>query len=218
MGEEERSSDNGESNADAFWDRLEETFRLTIDMIRDIAEREGIDLDSVDEEGFRHDDEQREQAAHAHPLAVASRRYAEVADQWFQSRSDIFTAKGEELVQQAELALLGADPAAEAGDLKDCADVLRWYQHQIHVKLLQALMSRDVDVDDDMPTDADGSTKVALIALDRSIGARSRMREHFPDEEDSILRILVDLDRLRRAAEREYPRARGFVRPGFDTA
>jgi hypothetical protein len=32
----------------------------------------------------------------------------------------------------------------------------------------------------------------------------------------AALELLVHLDRLRRAAEQEFPQARAFVRPGFD--
>ena len=42
------------------------------------------------------------------------------------------------------------------------------------------------------------------------------MREHFPERTDDLLNFLVHLDRLRRAAEKEVPNARSFVRPGFD--
>lgn len=62
----------------------------------------------------------------------------------------------------------------------------------------------------------DSSAKVALIAIDRSIAAWLRLKEFFPDKTDSILTLLVHLDRLRRAAEKEFPEARTFVRPGFD--
>src|SRR3990170_91122 len=37
------------SNA-AFWDRLHETFQATLELLKDLAEREGIDLDSVEPE------------------------------------------------------------------------------------------------------------------------------------------------------------------------
>ena len=44
------------------------------------------------------------------------------------------------------------------------------------------------------------------------------MCEHFPQQQDSILNILVYLDRLRRKAGAAFPDAGAFVRPGFDDA
>ncbi len=65
--------------------------------------------------------------------------------------------------------------------IKDCVEVIRWYQYQLHVKLMRALMHSDIEeiLDDEYPSDADGSAKVALIGMDRSIAAWSRLLEHF---------------------------------------
>jgi hypothetical protein len=67
------------------------------------------------------------------------------------------------------------------------------------------------------PRDSDGSAKVVLIAIERSMGAWGILREQFPGEQDSILDILAHLERLRNEVERECPDARSFQRPGFDT-
>ena len=64
--------------------------------------------------------------------------------------------------------------------------------------------------------DSDGSAKVALIAIERSIGAWTRLRAHLPDRADELLDLLVMLDRLRRATDAQFPAARAFKRPGFD--
>ena len=65
-----------------------------------------------------------------------------------------------------------------------------------------------------MPKDSDGSAKIALIAMDRSISAWAGLRETLGD--DSVLDLLVQLTRLRRETEALFPNARRFVRPGFD--
>jgi hypothetical protein len=67
-----------------------------------------------------------------------------------------------------------------------------------------------------MPSDADGSAKIALIAIDRSIGAWAILHREFPDREDETLKILAELQRLRNFLECEFPEARAFIRPGFD--
>lgn len=68
----------------------------------------------------------------------------------------------------------------------------------------------------EFPRDSDGSAKVALIAIDRSIAAWGVMRKHFPERENNMLDILVHLDRLRKGVEKTFPNARAFIRPGFD--
>lgn len=73
-----------------------------------------------------------------------------------------------------------------------------------------------IEEKDAIQTDSNGSAKVALIGIDRSIGAWGEMRNYLPDKDDRILTILLHLDRLRRKVEQFFPEAREFVRPGFD--
>jgi hypothetical protein len=68
----------------------------------------------------------------------------------------------------------------------------------------------------DIPSDADGSAKIALIGIDRSIAAWAVILKSMPEQEKEILDFLVQLERLRRQAEQTFPKARAFVRPGFD--
>jgi hypothetical protein len=67
-----------------------------------------------------------------------------------------------------------------------------------------------------LPKDSDGSAKVALIGIDRSISAWGIMLRYFPAYEDELLKILVVLEKLRKKVEKEFPDARSFFRPGFD--
>ena len=111
------------------------------------------------------------------------------------------------------------DPEAECVAITDAVDVIRWYQYQIPVKLARAVSGRAESEEEGvehMASDADGSAKVALLAIDRSLAGWSILRGALADADDSILDLLVHLDRLRRKTERTFPRARCFVRPGFD--
>ena len=64
--------------------------------------------------------------------------------------------------------------------------------------------------------DSDGSVKAALIAIDRSCSAWKLISELRGENSDSIGKLLLDLEKLRLGAEEEFPRARDFIRPGFD--
>jgi hypothetical protein len=164
-----------------------------------------------------------------------------MVDEWFDGAETVFAEKGGELEQIDQLEIAGVDIPAEVAALSDAVEVIRWYQYQIQVKAMRAVSSslnehdeeiewneEDVwvpefegenDEEEDMgeyQKDSDGSAKVALIGVDRSIAAWSRMFTIFPTQEDSLLPILVHLERLRRAIERRFPDARAFVRPGFD--
>lgn len=97
--------------------------------------------------------------------------------------------------------------------------MVRWYQFFIAAKLIRGLRSRideDYYLAGDDPRDSDGSAKAALIAIDRSISAWKLICELEPENADSIHRLLFQLEKMRSGAEREFPNARDFIRPGFD--
>jgi len=102
--------------------------------------------------------------------------------------------------------------------LNDATETIRWYQPQIYVKLMRASsgMVRSEDGADYLLDDVNGSAKVALIGMDRSIHAWDTLYRTLGDGQDGILDILVQLQRLRKSAEAEFPGARAFVRPGLD--
>jgi hypothetical protein len=56
--------------------------------------------------------------------------------------------------------------------------------------------------------DANLSAHLALIALDRSMQAWAVMRKHFKQDGDQILDLLLRLERLKVATEKQFPQAR----------
>lgn len=204
---------------EVFWQKLSEVFEITLDMLTELAEREGMDLDSLDMEAGQEQERLNEEITKNHECPRAAQDYAGMVEEWFDSARDLFEEKEDELNLRMRLELPNTNPLEEAVRLKDAVEVIRWYQHQMYVKLLRAIegdLRGRPKVLDGLPKDSDGSAKVALIAMDRSIAAWGAMRHHFPEREDDILDLLVHLDRLRRKTEEAFPDARAFVRPGFD--
>jgi hypothetical protein len=208
-----------------FWQQLQGTFRETIEMIRADAKERGIDLDdrSLQAEAVAQDRQERRLAAKNRPLAQAAMRYLKATDEWFKNAKWVFQAKGLELEKLARLEV--GDPGGAAAELQELVEVIRWYQHFIYVKLCRAIESKaseELETDEELrsfPRDSDGSAKIALIAVDRSISAWSALRSALgEDESDIILDLLVQLAAIRRETEKLFLRARAFVRPGFDTS
>ena len=69
---------------------------------------------------------------------------------------------------------------------------------------------------DEFASDSDGSAKVALIAIDRSIAAWAVIQHYMTDYGQEVIDIIAFLDGLRQAVEETFPNARSFIRPGFD--
>ena len=92
-------------------------------------------------------------------------------------------------------------------------------QFFIAAKMIRGLLSRVEEVEypaDEESRDSDGSVKAALIAIDKSLSAWKLMGELRRENAESIQKFLLDLEKLRLRAEEKFPRARDFIRPGFD--
>lgn len=203
-----------------FWDELAETFALTLHMVRREAKKMGVDLDDPKVmEAARQEERARcrraaREGSQLHRIATT---YWKAARKLLERLPAELRAAQEALDTQARLG--AGNPHGTAEGIRDALEVVQWYLFFIDVKLSRAVVGRvdeAIEGDDGFPSDADGSAKVALVAMDRSIGAWARLREQLGGEADPILDLLVLLEKLRRATEQEFPRARDFKRPGFD--
>ena len=105
----------------------------------------------------------------------------------------------------------------EAG-AREAAEIVRWHQHFIWIKVHRALHGKldEWFEPDDPEADAYGSAKAALVAMDDVMAAWLELGQH--TESVGAVREAVELlDQARDALEAALPRARKFVRPGFDT-
>ena len=101
--------------------------------------------------------------------------------------------------------------------LHDAIEIIQWYCFFIPVKLSRALLDYDADAQDtEMAYDNNGSAKIALIAVDRSIQAISVLIAKLEKEQDELLNLLSTLFKIKKLTEKTFPNARSFVRPGFD--
>ena len=225
--EEKRKPSRGAGARDlknqAFWDELQDIFKTTIEMVREDARKDGIDLNDPKLQASVKAHERRVErlAAKHKALPDDALKYAHGVTAWLRRAKPRFRDKREELETKERLEI--GTPMDEAIELDDLLEVIQFYQFFIHVKLSRSTTSQaeeELETAPEMrafPKDSDGSAKIALIAIDRSLAAWTRLSQHFPEESDAILDSQVLLARLRTAAERLFPQARAFVRPGFDT-
>lgn len=203
--EEFADSETRDIENEAFWQKLSETFRDALELLKDAAEEHGIDLEELDTERSHEELERKDAVAKSHEVCRAAKVYSDLVQDWFASPAN----------------LLVASPALdeEEASLKDATEVIRWYQHFIYVKLMRAIRGELDERDeglDDLPKDSEGSAKIALIAIDRSIGAWGTIYGLDSFQNEKILRFIAYLDRLREEVEKTFPGARSFARPGFE--
>lgn len=204
---------------EAFWQRLSETFLMTLELVREMAEREGIDLDALDTENEAEQERLNDEFARAHKCCRMAKTYTDMVDEWFDSVKELSEKKEDGLKTEMQVEISSADPLGKSASCEEALEVIGWYQHQIYVKLMRAVrgaMEEQHELSHEFAKDSDGSAKVALIGIDRSIAAWGELRPCFLAYEGEILDILVHLEGLRRNVEEAFPAARGFIRPGFD--
>lgn len=206
-----------------FWDSLSKNFEKTFALLEKAAKFHGIDLKEVsmeNEEEYLKREVRKQKRRNNHFLFKGGTEYANLVHKWLERKKDL-KRKGEEIIRFVEMGIKSEKTAlSEVDTLKECLEVVNWYSLQISVKFARALSGKEEDDDwfeeNNFPKDSDGSAKVALIGIDRSISAWTQISEYFPEREDEILTMLGMLDKLRRLGEEEFPVARKFKRPGFD--
>ncbi len=201
-------------NNAAFWKKLEAQFRQSIQMLKKMAAERGIDLeDSKLQERAR---KMRTTTRNKRLIADAT-KYAKDVAAWLKRHEAAFERKSAEVEVRARLRIRGRNPVVAALEIRDAVDVIQWYQFQIAVKLTRASTRHGLEAEFEC-RDNDGSAKVALIDMDRSIAAWAELSKHFAGLANEIVEFLLALDRLRQTTERMFPQARKFYRPGLDRA
>jgi len=209
---------NNEVNSHS-WDVIKESFEMAKELIREFAIKEGIDIDSLPKDmEFSKKQNIVEGKVKKHALVVAADKYLDSVNNWFDEADYLFVLGFDDKMESITVSLTNQYQQLDVETITDAIEVIKWYQYQISVKLSKALFSKGMDEIDELDgmERHDGLAKVALIGIDRSIGAWNVLLSIFRTEEDSILNILICLGRLRNSVEKEFPNARGFVRPGFD--
>ena len=95
--------------------------------------------------------------------------------------------------------------------------VINWFAPLIASKVRRAMSGlHECGEDREFLADHEGSAKVALIGIDRSMTAWADARSHGKVSAEDAARFIGELHRLCFELEELIPRARAFVRPGFD--
>jgi hypothetical protein len=209
--------ENDEIN-EAFWQRFSDMLQNTLSMVKEMAKEAGIDIEAMGTGENCNDSEAIRKKSLPDLISHTSKNYANSVDDWFNANNSLFYEKENE-INRIRLISTQHHPAKEAADINDATEVIRWYQYQIHVKLVRAIRSalEEESMDyGDFPKDSDGSAKVALMGIDRSISAWNILSAYFPEQKTQMSNLVALLENIKSRVEVRFPCARDFVRPGFD--
>jgi hypothetical protein len=189
----------------AFWNKLSEIFAESLELLKEGAKKWGIDIETLDSAEDEEHIKAKDVATKNHLLCRVAKRYSQWVEDWFEGRETLF---------------FEAVAAARGGvSFEEAIEVIRWYQYFICAKVMRAVRGNIEEKEegcDEFPSDSDGSAKIALIAIDRSIAAWAVIQHYITDGDREVINIIAFLDSLRQAVEETFPNARSFIRPGFD--
>ena len=222
--DESLSPEQRDMNNEAFWNRLSDNFKKAIELLHKSAEKYGIDLTEINTSeanaAYKKHEKELRSALKKHPLSELSLKYADQTHKFLKDNS-LFENAGNELLQHFEIGISSEEETMQkAHRLKDCVEVVSWFEHFIYVKLQRALSGLMEDdgweEENGFQRDCDGSAKTVLISVEKCLQAWVYLYEILPQKEDEILQQLALLQQIKKFTEQNFPKAWSFKRPGFD--
>jgi hypothetical protein len=194
----------------SFWENLHVIFEATRQMLEDDMQRLGIKPEDIQQE-IENDKGSGRQKNEKHPLTKQAMDLGISVMKWLDELEK----------SNSTLESMGIKPNENEPTIKNALDIIGWYALFISAKINRAFSIFIDDLDNDidnepMKYDSDGSAKIALVSIDRSIEAWTFLYTQMPKEEEIILKYLMELSFIKKEMETLFPDARKFIRPGFD--
>ena len=183
--------------------------------LKNVGEINAADSAAFDREQARRDERRRHDS-----ILREARAYSDLVGAWFEVESDGMRAHADALVRRAEVENVDEISLIELARILDSLDIVRHDRLLIFVKLRRAIDGREDSEregwdQDPVQNDHNGSAKLALSCIDRSEGAWRAIDQWYPSG-GGARALAEQLAELRTAVEGRFPRARAFLRPGFD--
>ena len=203
-------------DARAFSESLTQNIHGALEMIRESVEKRGLDWEQFHQEALQQELAQPELTRMQQAVKSRGIQYGTEAKKWLEQNQAWLSEKERELQATVNL---GIDQRMTIRQLSEAIEIIQWYNFFIGPRIgraIRGLHERVADVQDLVQNDANGSAKITLIAIERSLAAWEILRSHFPERTDDLLDLFRLLASLRRETLKLFPNAMDFVRPGFD--
>lgn len=195
-----------------FWDQLRNHFQDALEMLHDIAgELKASDMENED------DDEPPETfITREKPERGIHDAYSDAVEDFFQANEAYFLDQETGYEEKVQMGI--PVDVERLGFLQEALQTIRWFQHFIYPKIDRAISDVDMEPDspDDLQSDGNGSSKVAMIAIQRSADAWTFVQQIFPEKKEEINHLLQELHISKEKVEKAFPHWAKFHRPGFD--
>ena len=185
-----------------------ENQHMFLNFIDFVMHEPDFDVDIIPLEVYD-DKEQESKIEHlfSHPLYKQAVLCYDLMAEWFsvaEPYMDILTENPEQLSREA------------AKSIADAIELIQWNRTLILSKTFRAISFDDDSYLFEIETDANGSVKVVLVALDEMFDAWCDILVAIPETENLTFDILQHITIFKDQLKVNYPFATCFVRPGFD--
>ncbi|NVO20621.1 MAG: hypothetical protein HXX13_13050 [Bacteroidetes bacterium] len=193
-------SEANDLNNQKFWDNFSNLLEATLELL----------TEKMAEFGFEPDDSTEQtdtwiKDVSRQPLVKKAKSYSLKVHKWLEAYTK---SKTSSKVFHLTSTSLFSQKVGEA------IEVITWYSIFISAKTSRAFSSGRYEEDDQY--DSDGSVKITIVAIDRSMSAFTQLWELEKEYEDDILYFLTRLSSLKKGLLKRFPDAMDFKRPGFD--
>lgn len=211
-------------NNKVFWENISENFKNMFELLQKEAIRLGIDpnkpLTEEEEREYQIKEEQFEIETGQNSLFKLCTQYQNITKPFIEE-SEGMVDRVRELVDHLHLGINSEeDVVYTMADIGDCFRIIEWYFFFIEIKLKRALHGKlegeEWEVQNGFPKDSDGSAKIAIVAIEKSMAAWANLYKLLPSSQDKALQALSILEQINRKTLMEFPEALQFIRPGFD--
>ena len=208
-----------------FWNKITVPPKDSDQISKLVALKHGIEINRLSEEERHYYDlnkKKENEFKNKHPITKMTTRYIRSGGTWLQFIEKFTQSEGASAGYfNKKLRLSDNAIIEERSDISIYIEVLHWYIYFIYSKSARALNGYFEDdgweLVNGLQRSYDGSAKAALLAIDHSMNAWSNLYNLVPECANGILESLAILERLKQLLEELCPKARMFIRPGFDT-
>ena len=165
-----------------------------------------FDMDTDDYDDPDKDFFSPQNKAERHPLTVLVDKFVDNSHEWIEEQHNLV---GNNFTKFVAI----GDP----DELMEAFEIVLRYHFFVPVKLRRALHSYfELEENEEEAYDMNGTAKVMLMAMDDSLAALKVLKRFFKDKKTIIKKLIVQLTEMLTEAEKLFPNARKFIRPGLD--
>ncbi len=205
-----------EKKQEIMWQHVANNFAETAQLLEKMIKEAGLDYEEICREVKENPPPETVLTDRQEAIKELTMDYAKDMMDWMEKNPKIF--ESEDLTSRAMVQK--DEPEQFLNAIKDAIHTVNWFCFFISVKAQRAFSGKQEYIYDTkeelLQSDHNGSAKVALIAVGRSIKAWEVLLNAFPELDFVIIGYLAQLQKISRNLLLEFPDAGKFIRPGFD--